>query len=253
MPTTIRTASSANSTRKPPARASARDRVRTLVTEARHARPVGSARAEALLALITRRRQRIVEDFYDIGEALSELLHHKLFVKLGYATFDEMLEAREVLSRAQAYKLMAVVSAYSRDRALELGLEKSFAVITYAAATPSHMVPELVARTGIDGRDVAKLSTRDIEAATKALRARTGKGRAVSPAMKHAHDLASRWAKQLHALGLKHVAVSVHELHGKFVVDARVDLETLERLEGEATRAARGRNVKSGAKGTHSR
>src|SRR5262245_5423900 len=102
-------------------------------------------RANALLALIERRKQRITEDFYDIGEALRELLRKELYRPLGHASFDALLVARKVMSPAQAYKLVALVDRIPRDEALALGQEKAYALVSYTAATPEADVPaELV-------------------------------------------------------------------------------------------------------------
>ncbi len=60
--------------------------VRALVAEAEKKVVKGRARAEALLRLIERRKQRITEDFYDIGEARRELYRKALFRSLDCAT-----------------------------------------------------------------------------------------------------------------------------------------------------------------------
>jgi hypothetical protein len=204
---------------------SGRPEAAALLKEARIAAKKGSTRAEALVALILRRKQRIVEDFFDIGEALRTLHHEKLFATLGYKTFEEMLDARKLIGHAQAYKLVAIVSSYSRDQAIALGLEKSFAVLTYAAATPSHQVPQLVVTEGIGGKPLSRLTVKEINAKTKALRVRAGKS---SPAEKHAHKLAVSWQRLLRATGFHNANVSVHQTGGRLMVDAQVAVDVLE-------------------------
>jgi hypothetical protein len=132
------------------------------------------ARAEALLALVARRKQRIVEDFYDIGEALRELLRKELYRALGHRSFEEMLRARGVMSAEQARKLVAVVEHVPREQALTLGQEKAYALVAYTAATPEPDVPaELVkADARVGGKPLSKASRRDIEAAAREVRAR---------------------------------------------------------------------------------
>jgi hypothetical protein len=56
-----------------------------LTADAKRLLATNKRRGHALLALIERRKDRITEDFYDIGEALRELLNNKLYVALGYA------------------------------------------------------------------------------------------------------------------------------------------------------------------------
>lgn len=102
---------------------------------------------------------------------------------LGHESFEALLDARELLSCSQAHKLIAIVDAYTRDQALALGLEKAFAVIAYAAATPAHEVPQLVVATGINGTPLEKLSANDtvevrapVEQVTHVFAKRTRKG-----------------------------------------------------------------------------
>lgn len=130
------------------------------------------ARGEALLALIERRKQRIVEDFYDLGLALKELLDDELYVALGHRTFAELLSARNVVSASSAKKLIAVVEHVSREQALRLGREKAYALVAYAAASPEADVPSQLAAIDaeIAGKKVAALSTRDIEEAARRAR-----------------------------------------------------------------------------------
>jgi hypothetical protein len=130
------------------------------------------ARGEALLALIERRKQRIVEDFYDLGLALKELLDDELYVALGHRTFAELLSARNVVSASSAKKLIAVVEHVSREQALRLGREKAYALVAYAAASPEADVPSQLAAIDaeIAGKKVSALSTRDIEEAARRAR-----------------------------------------------------------------------------------
>ncbi|HTJ81881.1 MAG TPA: hypothetical protein VL400_09145, partial [Polyangiaceae bacterium] len=68
-------------------------------------------RLDELLALIERRKERIVEDFYDIGEALKELAERELYRGRDYASFDAMLAAHDLMTPQQARKLIAVVTS----------------------------------------------------------------------------------------------------------------------------------------------
>lgn len=150
------------------------------------------ARAEALLALIGRRKQRMVEDFYDIGEALRELLDQKLYVALGHASFEAMLGAHEVMSPTQAKKLIALVTNVPRDHALALGQEKAYELLAYTAATPEADTPAglATANAKIGSKRVAEASVRDLKAATKAVRAKQKIARPPSDAERQAARLA---------------------------------------------------------------
>ena len=141
------------------------------------------ARAEALIALILRRKARIVDDFYDIGEALRVILREKLYESLGYASFEALLTARELLGISQATKLIAVVEQVPREQAVRLGSEKAYALVSYAGATPAADSPaSLVADDArIDGKPVSSSSSRDLLAATRKVRAAVRDARPATP------------------------------------------------------------------------
>ncbi len=126
-------------------------------------------RGEALIALIERRRARIVEDFYDIGEALRELLRDELYAALGYASFEALLDDRGLVSVAQARKLISVVDSVPREDALALGQERAYALVSYAAATPED---DTVAGLVSGGATITKASVREIRAAARGERAK---------------------------------------------------------------------------------
>jgi hypothetical protein len=136
----------------------------------------GAERAERLLDLIARRKTRIAEDFYDVGEALRELAKKKLYAALGHTSFGEMLDARKVMSRSQAAKLVAIVDAFPREEALRLGSERAYEISRLAAATPDLDSPATIMATGVTlrGRRHAaeSLSVREIVAAAREARAR---------------------------------------------------------------------------------
>ena len=137
-------------------------------------------RGEALIALIERRKARIVEDFYDIGEALKEIQDAKLYEALGHESFAALLAARELVSPTVAKKLLAIVDHVPRDQALRLGQEKSYALVSYAAATPEADIPAELAAVDaeIAGRPVSKASVRELRDAARAVRAKKPKSAA---------------------------------------------------------------------------
>lgn len=136
-------------------------------------------RCEELLAEIARRKQRIAEDFYDIGVALREIKKKKLYAALGHRSFAEMLEERGVLGKSQAAKLIAIVDHMPKSRAIGEGIEKSYALVRLAAATPALDTAASVADEGvvIAGRhaSVAELSGRGVGRLTKKVKRVHGK------------------------------------------------------------------------------
>ncbi len=172
----------------------------SLAADAKKQLATNKRRGQSLLALIERRKDRITEDFYDIGEALRELLNNKLYVAMGFDTFEQLLDARKVMSRAQAAKLIRLVDSIPRDEALRLGQEKSYALVTYTAATPEEDVPAALVRRNakIDGKPLSQLSKRDLQDAAKAARANVVKP--LTPAAKarqNAEKLLDKKAKAL--------------------------------------------------------
>ncbi len=131
-------------------------------------------RAEELIDLIVRRKQRIAEDFYDIGVALHELEKKKLYAPLGYASFSELLEKHKLMSVSSASKLMAIVGAMSRDRALPLGSEKAYALARLVENSPDLTTVDQALEQGVKVKGktvrVNDLSRREIEKLAKKAR-----------------------------------------------------------------------------------
>lgn len=131
-------------------------------------------RLAELLALVRRRMTEVVEGFYDIGEALREILDHKLFAVAGHKSMAAMLGAEKLMSFRQASKLITVVRRVPREQALALGQERAYALVAYTDATPEDDSPEgLLSKNAVIGsKTLQDASLRDIEAATKATRAK---------------------------------------------------------------------------------
>lgn len=140
-------------------------------------------RAEALLALIARRKLSIVEDFYDIGEALREILDHSLYAALGFASFAALLDAHDVMSDRQARKLIGITRQLTREQALAFGQEKADALIAYAAATPAPDSARFLLEDSatINGVPLAETSANEIKRAAKSVRAEAERARPASP------------------------------------------------------------------------
>jgi len=176
-------------------------------------------RLEALVRLIARRATSIRESFYDIGVALTEIVKNKLYEADGHASFEAFLQARQLGSRAQAYKLIAIAAELDRDQAIVLGQEKAAALIAHAAATPEADSALSLAKSGRFGaKSTAQASVGDIEKATRAVRAKERASKPKTAAQKAAiqADRATltrvkRW------LGKANVKASV-ALHGQSVL-----------------------------------
>ncbi|AKF09357.1 hypothetical protein [Sandaracinus amylolyticus] len=184
------------------------------VNAARQAKALGdetrAKKLKSLLALIERRKARIVEDFYDIGEALRTILRERLFEQR-YASFDALVEQEIGMAPGTAYRLIAVVDALPREKAIELGQEKSYALVTYAGATPEADSPLALADAPI-----AKSSANEIKRAAAKLRAK--KKAASTP--KETKALIAKIVAAVRALGLRKPVAS---LRGK-TLTVRVEL-----------------------------
>ena len=139
-------------------------------------------RAKALLALIRRRVTTIVESFYDIGEALREMLDDKLYGVLGHDSMEALLLATKIIAPRQGEKLIAIARHVSRETAIAQGQEKSYALLGYTAASPEpDTVESVVAAGSLAGVGLDELSVRDVKAETRRLNAAK---RAATPAAK---------------------------------------------------------------------
>jgi hypothetical protein len=141
--------------------------VRKLASTAKSAKTAAvranRARAKELLALVARRREEIVEAFYDIGEALRELSKRKHYESLGCESFKELLAKKKVMSATQAFKLIKIVKNVPRDTALSLGQERAAALIGLAEATPEDDTVAELADDTRDGTPLRSASKRKIE------------------------------------------------------------------------------------------
>lgn len=155
------------------------------------------ARLADLLALVRRRAAEVVEGFYDIGEALREILDHKLYAAAGHKSLQGLLEAEGMMSYRQASKLIAVVREVPREKALALGQERAYALVAYTHATPEDDSPaDLLAKDA----PVSKASVRAIKAATREANARAKAKRPKTEAAKEKEKAEAALVKALRAL-----------------------------------------------------
>jgi hypothetical protein len=176
--------------------------------------------AEELLELVARRKAHITEAFYDIGRALRELSKKKLYSALGYVSFGELLDARRVMSRAQAHKLVTIVTTMSVKTALPLGVEKAFELARYTQATPALDTPDSLLESGafVGDRPAAESTVQDLARATRNEKKKSAPAKK-DPAEKTAEKAAKQagtWLRKHGAKGI--VAKAVRRKDGWRVV-----------------------------------
>jgi hypothetical protein len=192
----------------------------------------GRARAERLLAEIARRKQHVAEEFYDLGQALRELLRKGLYRSLGHDTFESMLRARDVMGPTQAYKLIALVEHMSRDEAIRLRQEKAYALLSYTAATPEPDAPDQLVSDDavVDGKKLSTMSSRELNTAAKKVRAAKRKARkptlAEREAARHERTLIAALRSILKQGGIGHASIEL----GRREVVVRIARGAVERL-----------------------
>ncbi len=190
------------------------------------------ARYGELVALIKRRMVDVVESFYDIGEALREIVDKKLYVDGGHKSLGAFLRAEGIMSISRANRLIAVVRKVPRDDALRLGQERAYALLTYTEATPDDDSPStlLASDTRIKGAPAATASVREIQRARREVVDAEAAKRPPSDAdrkrasAKRALEASTR--KLLRAVGLRPTEVHV----GRASVRVTLDVAQLERV-----------------------
>lgn len=213
------TAAKPTKTAEKPKRKSAAESLRTLkeLTKTAKAAKLASDKAkrercDELLALIARKKLAVVDAFYDIGEALREILRKGLYQALKFSSFDAMLTKRKVFAATQAYKLIKIVENVPRDVALKLGQEKAYAMVSYTKATPEKdTVAGLVKKNAKVGQGNAKsASVRDIDRATAKVRGAKPKSKTEREKSQEHHALAQRFSALLAKHELGDVVVQEH-------------------------------------------
>ncbi len=186
-------------------------------------------RAEDLLALIARRKQRITEDFYEIGASLREIERKKLYVALGFKSFAALLQERDVMSERTARKLIEIVESVPRGRALELGSEKAYALARLAAATPELDDIDALLTKGARVRgkqhSVAQLSAAKIAEVARAVRPKKR-----SEGEREASSLARTLQATLRRRGARHLVAQAIQQGAKWHVRIELPLAETEIL-----------------------
>jgi hypothetical protein len=99
--------------------------VASLSAVAAAAKGAKAKRARELLASVAARKTKIAAEFYEMGRELAELADGEYHAALDYPSFAAMIEADGLLSRAVAWRLIAVYRSVPRSTALQLGPQKS--------------------------------------------------------------------------------------------------------------------------------
>lgn len=178
-----------------------------------------------LQRLIQRRLGTVAESFYDVGEALREIVDKKLYAAGGYTSLAAYLTATKLIAVSHAEKLIAIVRGVPREEALAAGQERAAAMLALVAATPeADTAAELIARGTVDGEPAKTASVRAIRAAAKAHAARRPKTPAQAAKVKAdaAVDKGLRaWLKQagLRADDVRVTAATVRVVLPRALVD----------------------------------
>ncbi|WP_437736849.1 hypothetical protein [Sorangium sp. So ce1335] len=204
-------------------------------TEAARGGAAAEKRAHALLELIDRRKARIAEDFYEIGEALRELQRKKLYLALGHASFGDMLKARAIMGLTQAKKLIGIVAALPRDKALTLGPEKAYALTRYTAATPEVDTPAWLIDQGatVAGKSLDEISVRELTAEIGKARANAAGPKRQDPEEKRALAAARATQAALRKRGARGATVEARRAKGGYWLRVEVPVEAAAALLGE--------------------
>jgi len=164
----------------------------------------------SLSALIRRRLATVVESFYDIGVALTEIAKAKLYAAGGHASLEAYLDAEKLLSVSQARKLIDIVKNIPREQALAVGQERAYALIALSRATPEpDRAVDLIAQGEVDGQPAAKAPVRAITAAARAQREKAPKSPAAKARRKTEVALERGLRALLRAAGLSVTAVRI--------------------------------------------
>lgn len=122
-------------TKKPAKTKPQKQAVKKVADEATAIVDSAHSRAEKILERIAALKARIADDFFEIGEMLRELDRKKAYAHFGCENIGDLVEARELMSRAFAYRLIAIVEEVPRDIAVQLGSEKAHALTVYLRST----------------------------------------------------------------------------------------------------------------------
>lgn len=170
--------------------------------------------AHNLVLDIRKRSERMAEDAHAIGTSLKQLSSPAMYQALGAKSFAELLKREKLMSKSQAYKLIAVAETYTKADLKKLDFEKAYALISYVEATPKDdLAVELFrANARIANSYISNMTAKSIEAAAKRVRRATGQNRGQSAPEKLARTTARKLQARLRKQDFKNArAVAVRE------------------------------------------
>jgi hypothetical protein len=180
-----------------------------------------AAEARADIDLIKHRRERIADDFYDIGEALVRLRRPGVPEALGHKSFGDLCEAELGMSATKASQLLAIVRAIPREQARSLGQERAAALLALAEATPESDSATTLADSVLklpSGKplDIATASARALNTAAREIRHTRAPAKPRRGLTTTADERAAAAALQqsLRKLGVAEAKVSAVARHG---------------------------------------
>lgn len=138
-----------------------------------------AAAARKDIAFVQRRRARIAEAFYEIGEALVRLKRREVVAAMRCRSFAELCEMYVGFSPTQADRLVDIVRNMSRADAIAVGATKAASIVALARARPEAGSAAELLRRGLrlDGErvDVKAASARAIAKLAVGVRAGTSR------------------------------------------------------------------------------
>ncbi len=179
-------------------------RANALVEAGRRAEDLRAARGRRLLATLRQHLAALAENFVEVGRVLTTLLDERLYLPLGYETFEALLAGERLPSRSQAFKMMGVAAVFERADIRDYGVERAMALIAYTRATAEDDDPVRLLRDNalIGGVAVRDATAADLERARRAALASQGAANAKSAAAA-ARAKAEKAALKRVAAGLK--------------------------------------------------
>jgi hypothetical protein len=137
-------------------------------------RDSGRARLGRLVAEIRAMKDQMSKMVHRTGMLLAELQKPEMIAAGGCKTFDELADKFSLPSRITAMKYVAVATSFSEHEAVELGVDKGYALVRYAAAVPRFGPPRqlLAANPRIAGVGIREISSKALLDALRATRAK---------------------------------------------------------------------------------
>jgi hypothetical protein len=214
------------------------ERAEALLDRARAASSANAQRARALIAEIRTLLERITESAHRIGVLLDDLRDPALYHSLGYDSFEALLRGEDLMSRAQAQKLITVAATYTPAMLRQLGVSKAYALVAYVERTPDSDIAAALARDDapINGKPISQATVRDIRLAAKEIALRTrapsrtgGRPRTTDPVAEAKKKLAAI-ERALRARGIQDLELDLRLTRGRYYLNLRLPLEEAEHL-----------------------